>query len=302
MVFFYIIATLLLIFILWSILEQRLLVRSEYIIHSDKLGEDIKELSFTVLADLHGKGFGHNNKRLLKKLLEAKPDFIIIAGDMITKRKLCYPGKTYNLIKEISEHFPIYYAYGNHEQYFEDLAQTANDESNKKNNAMYESWCVYKIRLKQLGVHLLDNSSIVLQYNKSKVSITGLSLPAQFYDRRNKSELKQNILTSIIGNRDKEGYQLLIAHNPIYFADYIKWGADLVISGHVHGGLIRLPFIGGIISPQVKLFPKYDAGQYCEKDSYMVVSRGLGSHSFMPRFLNPPELVNIRLINRKEEL
>jgi predicted MPP superfamily phosphohydrolase len=70
----------------------------------------------------------------------------------------------------------------------------------------------------------------------------------------------------------------------------------------MHGGLIRLPFIGGILSPQVKLFPKYDAGQYTLNNSYMVISRGLGGHSFMPRFLNPPQLVNIKLINKKEVL
>ncbi|MDI9509764.1 MAG: hypothetical protein QM217_08140, partial [Bacillota bacterium] len=81
----------------------------------------------------------------------------------------------------------------------------------------------------------------------------------------------------------------------VYFKSYISWGADLVLSGHIHGGLIRIPFIGGLISPQIKLFPKYDGGLYVENDQYMVVSRGLGSHSFMPRILNPPEIILVSL-------
>ncbi len=298
MTYIWIIVGLLIIFIFWSFLEQRMIVKTKYFIHSDKLGDDIHNLSFVVLADLHNKGFGKNYKKLIKRILEQKPDFVIIAGDMVTKGKPCYPGKAYNLIKEISEHYPVYYGFGNHEQYFENLANTVIGEEDKKHNALYESWIIYKIRLKQLGLHLLDNNSIVLQYNNSKLTITGLSISTDFYARGNKLKLKDEIISKI-GNSSKEGYQLLIAHNPIYFSDYIEWGADLTISGHMHGGLIRLPFIGGILSPQVKLFPKYDSGQYTRDGRQMLISRGLGSHSLMPRFLNPPELVQIILKKNK---
>jgi predicted MPP superfamily phosphohydrolase len=81
----------------------------------------------------------------------------------------------------------------------------------------------------------------------------------------------------------------------MYFKEYIGWRADLVLSGHVHGGLVRLPFIGGVISPQVRLFPKYDAGLFSEQGYNMVVSRGLGTHSYMPRFFNPPQLLVIKI-------
>jgi predicted MPP superfamily phosphohydrolase len=294
MIYIWIIVGLIFIFILWSFLEQRIIINSKYIISSNKLDDDIHNLSFVVLADLHNKSFGKNNRKLIKRILEEKPDFVIIAGDMVTKRKPCYPGKAYNLIKEISEHYPVYYAYGNHEQYFEDLAYTVDEEAYKKHIALYKAWSIYKVRLKQLGVFLLDNNSIVLQYNKSKLIITGLSIPNNFYTRGSQLKLKDEIKNKI-GNSSNEGYQLLIAHNPLYFSDYIEWGAELIISGHMHGGLIRIPFVGGIISPQVKLFPKYTSGQFTLNDSHMIISRGLGSHSFMPRFLNPPELVNIKL-------
>jgi predicted MPP superfamily phosphohydrolase len=294
MTYIWIIVGLLIIFILWTLLEQRMIVNSKYIIHSDKLSDDIDNLSFVVLADIHNKSFGKNYIKLIKRILEEKPDFVIIAGDMVTKRKPCYPGKAFNLIKEISEHYPVYYAYGNHEQYFEDLAYAVDDDAYKKHIALYEAWSIYKVRLKRLGVFLLDNNSIILQYNNSKLIITGLSISNDFYARGNKLKLEDEIQNKI-GNSNNEGYQVLIAHNPIYFKEYIEWGADLIISGHMHGGIIRLPFVGGIISPQVKLFPKYDSGQHTLNDSHMVISRGLGSHSFMPRIFNPPELVQIKL-------
>lgn len=307
MTYIWVAAALLFIFIIWSILEQRLIVSSDYIIHTDKLGEDLQGLSFILLADLHNRSFGQDNKRLVKKIAEHKPDFIIIAGDLVTKRKPCYPSKAYDLIKELSEYYPIYYALGNHEQYFEDLAQTLksvaiNEDAYKNDSALYESWNIYKVRLKQLGVHLLDNRSITLQYNNSKVTVTGLSLPTEFYERVKSRELHEDVIKSFIGIKDNLGYQLLIAHNPIYFTAYERWKADLTVSGHVHGGLIRLPIVGGVLSPQVMFFPKYDAGKYKLGESYMIVSRGLGSHSFMPRFLNPPELVHIRLINNRKEV
>lgn len=87
----------------------------------------------------------------------------------------------------------------------------------------------------------------------------------------------------------------MIAHNPEYFPAYAEWGADLVLSGHVHGGLMRLPFLGGVIAPSMKLFPKYDGGVFEEHGSTMILSRGLGTHTLPIRIFNPGELVVIRL-------
>jgi len=107
--------------------------------------------------------------------------------------------------------------------------------------------------------------------------------------------LQAEYLERLLGKKEDNIFQLLIAHNPIYFKEYINWGADLTISGHLHGGLVRLPFLRGMLSPQVKFFPRYDAGRFEENGKEMIVSRGLGSHSIMFRLFNPPELVYIRL-------
>ncbi len=293
MTYIWVFTGLIVLFFLWSFLEQKFITTSKYKINLQ--GKDKLNLSFVVLADVHNKSFGKNNRRLVKKILEHKPDFVIIAGDLITKRRACYPGNGYDLMKEISERYPVYYAYGNHEQAFEDLAYSKDTEAYKQNIALYESWNLYKEKLKQLGVYLLDNKSIILHYKDSKLTITGLSLSQKFYGKGKPLNLEQNEIIENIGTRNKEGHTILIAHNPVYFKKYVEWGADLILSGHVHGGLVRIPFIGGVISPQMKLFPKYDAGLLCEDNKRMVISRGLGGHSFMPRFLNMPELVLIEI-------
>lgn len=286
MIYFLIIIAVIFIFSLWSFLEHKFIVTSEYIINSE-------EITFVVLSDIHNKGFRKSNQILLKKILEQRPDFVIIAGDMINKKKPCYHGEAFNIIKEISEHYPVYYANGNHEQYFEEL--TCSNSNVEKQVTLCESWNLYKEKLERLGVIFLNNKSIEIRRNDSKIIITGLSLSSDYYRNRNRIKLEQEAIIDYIGGRSSDGYQILIAHNPIYFHDYIEWGADLILAGHAHGGLIRIPIIGGIISPQFRLFPKYDAGRYSENNRHMIVSRGLGNHSCMPRIFNIPELVVVKM-------
>lgn len=299
-----IIPGLIILFFIWSYIEHKILVVSEYTVQSEAVGKDLCGLTFAVVADLHNASFGKNGAGLVEKILAQKPEFVIIAGDMINKRKHCYPAKALDFIREISEHYPVYYALGNHEQYFEELKDIIydddfiQDEKNARLVRFYEEWVAYKDELKKLGVYLLDNCSIELMYKESRLAITGLSLGSGYYDRKNRQRPDKDTIASLAGNRSREGFQILIAHNPLFFPEYVSWGADLVLSGHMHGGLVRLPIIGGIISPLFRLFPKYDAGLFNENGHFMIISRGLGSHSNMPRFLNPPELVTVKLLGR----
>ena len=96
----------------------------------------------------------------------------------------------------------------------------------------------------------------------------------------------------------KEGCcNVLLAHNPVYFDTYAAWGADLTLSGHLHGGIVRLPLLGGVISPQMKLFPDYTRGCHTKENHRMIVGAGLGSHTIPIRINNPPELVVIDVMN-----
>ncbi len=103
----------------------------------------------------------------------------------------------------------------------------------------------------------------------------------------------QNKLSELMSDNDK--YTLLLSHRPELFEVYVKCGADLVLSGHAHGGQFRLPFVGGLVAPNQGLFPEYDAGLYTEGNTNMVVSRGVGNSILPFRFNNRPEVILIEL-------
>ena len=106
-------------------------------------------------------------------------------------------------------------------------------------------------------------------------------------------EESRKALREKFGIPDPEAFHILLAHNPVYFDTYAAWGADLTLSGHLHGGIIRIPGIGGLITPQAQLFPKYDRGLISVNGKYMVVSAGLGEHTVPIRIFNPPQLILI---------
>ncbi len=283
--------------ILWSFLEKKLLRVTEYSIpagHHESAPEDFK---LVLLADLHNNTFGRRNAGLIKKIRELKPDAVVVAGDLITKQQLCIPGNAYALLDELAKDYPVYYGYGNHELHLSELPEEQGEQgkSDHGRKAKYESWLKFVQVLKSKGVHFLPDQSAGLKHGKASIRFVGLNVGREAYSGKELFPMDNNYLKKHIGQGHPEEYQILIAHNPLYFQNYIKWGADLILAGHLHGGLVRLPHFGGIISPQYKLFPKYDSGVFTENNRHMVVSRGLGSHSVMLRLFNRPELVFIRI-------
>jgi predicted MPP superfamily phosphohydrolase len=293
--------------IVWIFAEQKLLVTKQYCITSDKLDKAFDRTKFIVLADLHNHTFGIHNERLLRKIDSQTPDFIIVAGDIITMEERCIPGNSVAFMQKLAEKYTVYYAYGNHEQDFENHVLSGEDmkhdvREKQKSMALYSTWIEYKNRLKNSGIIFLDNQSVIRMKNGCRLTITGVSLPLPFYKRGRTTVMQNGYLDTLLGKKQDNGYQILIAHNPMYFKNYVEWGADLILSGHVHGGLVRLPFLGGVISPQIRLFPKYDAGNFSEHGQNMIVSRGLGSHSIMFRLFNPAELVCVLLMSNDVEI
>jgi predicted MPP superfamily phosphohydrolase len=107
--------------------------------------------------------------------------------------------------------------------------------------------------------------------------------------------MEDSYLQEILGKPRENACRILIAHNPDFFEQYAAWGADVVVSGHVHGGIMRLPFFGGVVSPRLTLFPEYDGGRFEKGQAVMILSRGLGTHTLPLRIFNPGELVEIHL-------
>jgi predicted MPP superfamily phosphohydrolase len=279
-------------------IEQKLLVTSKYTVASSKLPKKFDNTDFIVLADLHNRNFGKNNVRLMKQIDKLSPQFILVAGDMINKKETACPSNAFTLLESLAKRYKLYYAYGNHEQRAEQYQSETSGELIK----LYDTWEEYKQRLSGLGVTFLNNDSIMVGTKSGeKIRISGVSIGPKYFEWNKLTQLEEGYQAEIIGDSSKELYQILIAHNPIFFMDYAKWGADLTVSGHLHGGMVRIPGIGGVLSPQAKFFPKYHSGNYTELGQEMIVSRGLGSHSIMPRLFNIPELVYVKLKSEASE-
>ena len=241
-----------------------------------------KDTKVVLLSDMHNKSFGENNQRLVRAIDKVSPDIILIAGDMYTASKGQGAKEALQLMEMLAKRYPVYYGNGNHEQ---KTALYPKDYGN-----VYQTFAK---ELKRLGVRHLVNEKASLA--GQKIAVYGLELGREYYRKFQKKEMDKGYLEKILGRPDPSEYSILIAHNPDYFEDYAAWGADLVVSGHVHGGLMRLPFLGGVISPAMRLFPKYDGGFFKTGRSCLILSRGLGTHTLPIRIFNPGELVVIRL-------
>lgn len=255
---------------------------SFYEYSSDKLCKDTFKIVF--LADLHNKVFGNDNEPLLEAIDEMKPDAVVFAGDMVTSSmEVEYDyTPTIGFIKRLAAKYPIYYGAGNHEEKFK-----------RRTDKFPTEYAHLTSELAKFGVHIMENETAYLE--DAGIVIYGLMLDHIYYRNFITKHISDDYMQKTLGTIEKEKYSILLAHNPDQFPGYAKWGADLVLSGHIHGGVMQLPLLGGVISPQYKLFPKYDAGEFHEKNSTMILSRGIGSHTIPLRIWNRAEMICITL-------
>lgn len=239
-----------------------------------------KAFRAVVMADLHNKQYGKENERLISAIENLNPDGILIAGDIITAD----PGKknkpAIELMCKLAERYPIYYGNGNHEHRLKLYPEEYGDMGE-----------VYEKALREMGIDRLVNSHVEIE--GTGIVVYGSEIDRQYYKRFKTEYMEHDYLAMLLGKPKEEKYNILIAHNPDYFPRYAGWGADLVLSGHVHGGMVRVPGWKGVVSPAVRLFPKYDGGIFKEGKSTMLLSRGLGMHTIPIRLFNPGELLVI---------
>ena len=262
--------------------ENHLLKLCNYSIESPEIPQEFDGLKILQLSDLHSKRFGRGNSRLLEKIKDAKPDFVVMTGDMISRSDTSYE-VFFSLARILGQTYPCYYIIGNHEQDLEPGELHA-----------------FLKRLAALKIQVLNNEKTVLHRGNSRINLYGMWFSLKYY-RESKlwaapaPLFGERELTSALGKRDSSHYSILLTHNPLAFPAYAEWGADLTLCGHIHGGMIRLPFFGGLLSPERKFFPEYSAGIYERDGKKMLVSRGLGSGTFGIRMFNIPEIVLITL-------
>lgn len=264
-----------LIFCIWLYWGNTFIQTTYVNINSDRIPAEFYGFTIVQVSDLHNSEFGSHQTRLLNAVKAASPDIITVTGDLIDSSHT-------NI--EIAMEFivgavkiaPVYFVTGNHEAWsdqYEDLKQQMIDA----------------------GVIILNDESTAIQFNGNSIQLLGLNDPdftatddiyesAYMIDTKLKSMLK-----------DTKEYTILLSHRPELFDVYSANNIDLILSGHAHGGQIRLPFIGGLIAPNQGFFPQYYEGVYKKEHTNMIVSRGLGNSIIPLRINNPPELVVITL-------
>ena len=264
--------------------ERDCLVTEKYRIASEKIHGQGKTIVF--LTDLHNKEFGEENSRLLETVRKVKPDAVLFGGDgMVAKRGNSDVRIPLALLTELAKEFSVYCGNGNHES-----------RMIWKSEIYGETYENYRTALENAGIRYLSNEAADLD---SDIRIYGLDLPKSAYLPRS-GEIPEGLLKETMGEPDPEKFCLLLAHSPLFFEEYAAWGADLTLSGHFHGGTIRLPLVGGVMTPQYQFFYPRCAGYFelpgkGREKSRMIVGRGLGTHSINIRLNDKPQVVVVRL-------
>lgn len=258
-------------------------VVKEYEIHSDKITGP-GGARFAVLSDLHGSVFGKDNEELLEAIYRQNPDAVLIAGDIIVRSDQNTFAPSVDFLKRIVNRYPVYYSLGNHEFYFFNGGNLQNE------------YISYEKQLTEAGVCFLHNKNVEFTIRGNKFTIYGLEIPMIYYRKPRSPVLKKEEVDKLIGKPEGDGFRILLAHNPGYGRAYFDWGADLILSGHYHGGVLRFGENRGLISPQFRLFPSYCCGVFQEGNKHMIVSAGLGEHTIPVRIHNPRELLAVTLL------
>ncbi|AKR09483.1 phosphoesterase [Bacillus thuringiensis] len=261
--------------IIFLYLQNNLISITEVKITSSKIPSSFKGYKILQISDLHNKQFGDNQDVLIQKIKSIDPDIIAITGDLIDSKS--YDAEvSMQLIREIVKKYPVYFVTGNHEQW-----------SGKYNRLEKE--------LKKYDVNVLRNEYVGIQKGEQEINLLGIDDPEFVTGNRDEGNIIIDEIKKAKIEMQPDRYNVLLSHRPEFLTEYADEQIDLVLSGHAHGGQVRLPFIGGLVAPNQGVLPKYTAGLYVEQSASMVVSRGLGNSIIPQRILNRPEIVVVQL-------
>lgn len=251
-------------------LDQRMIVRT-YTVESEKISVPVR---LAVVADFHGCDYGDNLIQTIEKL---QPDIVLLPGDIFDGVMPWDHSK--KLMIDLAKRFPCYYVTGNHE-----YRTLRTDEI-----------CSM---IKATGAIVLGQSCVEHQVKGQNLNICGIPDPYVGIDT-------ETVLNRTVADIYEEGFTILLAHRPELIEQYVEKEAfDLIVTGHAHGGQVRIPFlVNGLYAPNQGWFPKYAGGRYEMENTTMIVSRGLARESTkVPRVFNRPELVLIELRPMDEEM
>ena len=250
------------VFLLWQNVSIQ---REEKELFFRDLPAAFQDLRLVHISDLHGRVFGQEHSRLLKAVRDSEPDLICITGDLFgTEEEL---QGIHDLLQGLCELAPTYYVTGNHEWQLRTVRQHLS-------------------QMEQLGVEVLRNEYKVLQRQGGALVIAGVDDSCGPYERKSPAQLVEEIRRDV----GQESFVLMLSHRNDELELWQELGVDLVLSGHCQGGVVRLPFVGGVFGSGRELFPEYDAGLYEKGNTQLFVSRGLGYSRVKFRLFNRPHL------------
>lgn len=255
----------------WAVWENQALVRTDYQVTSSNLPQAFDGYRIVQISDLHNTRFGKENGRLLEMIRAAQPDIITITGDLIDSRWTRVE-VALEFVKEAVKIAPCYYVTGNHEIRDDALEELLDG-------------------LRSSGVTVLRGEAVQLHKEGQWIHLVGIddiSLVSK------KQKMESVVARQMLKHFVSEHYSVVLSHRPEAFDVYSDLGFDLVLTGHIHGGQIRIPWLGGLYG-MGEFFPEYDAGLFQQDTTAMVVSRGLGNSLFPVRINNRPEVVVITL-------
>lgn len=259
-------------------LDNRLEI-THYTVRSHKIPQEFDGFKIVHVSDYHCEHIAG----LIHEIEEESPDIIVSTGDMVNDYGDIAPAVKFT--KRLAEIAPLYMITGNHDVWRSDYGELISQSKN-------------------VGGIFLNNETIELERNNSKIALSGISDP--YY--RNKERIVQHITDAIKKIGTYDGFHIAMFHRANWLDSFKGKGFDLVLSGHMHGGQIRLPVFGGVLSPKTSLlsgekllFPYYFGGVYNHDRTKMIVSRGLGNPMVIPRLFNRPELVVITLESKHEK-
>lgn len=235
-----------------------------YPLYFSNLPEVFNGYRIAQLSDIHAADFGNGNKQLLDAVKKAQADIIVITGDLIDEDDQL--GTVEPLMEKLTGIAPVYYITGNHE---------------------FDSG-----GLRTLLTMLDANGVKVLRNAYEKISIGNDAIVLAGIDDRNgpADMITPESFISELRAIQGDPFIVLLVHRNGYLERYSKLGIDLILCGHAHGGIIRIPFTEGLIGPAREWFPKYTGGVYTSEGTSMLVSRGIGNHTGVPRFMNNPQV------------
>ncbi len=239
-------------------------------------------IQIALISDLHGQEFGEGNERLVRKLAEQAPDLICVVGDMFEADASEDEIASFAaLLRELVEIAPVFVSYGNTEIAYEAA-----------------SGAQWRQIVENAGATLLEEGYVDLEINGQTLRVGGIFGYA-FRNAQSEDAWKASETYRFLSDfTQTDAYKILLCHRPdsfIFNEAYNNWAIDLVLCGHTHGGLCRLPLVGGLYAPEQGWFPKYDKGLFTLGEIKMVITSGLSGYGWIPRVLNLPEITIIRL-------